>query len=196
MTTTARFARRFLTFSGESMMKCLGSTIAVLLVFANTSFAQDPAPLNEHLKVFQPLIGKTFKGEFADSTPQEPKFDVSRWERAMNGMAVRCLHSVNDGIYGGETILMWDPKQQKVAFWYFTTAGFYTQGTMDVGNHTWSSLEKVTGNAQGISEVRATSEFTSDGSLHVKSEYLHDGKWEKGHEIKYVESPDARVIFK
>jgi hypothetical protein len=29
-------------------------------------------------------------------------FDVSHWERAMNGRAIRMLHSVNDGEYGGD----------------------------------------------------------------------------------------------
>jgi hypothetical protein len=32
--------------------------------------------------------------------------------------------------------------------------------------------------------------------LIVKAEYFHDGKWEKGHEIHYLEAPDAKVIFK
>jgi hypothetical protein len=135
--------------------------------------ADEPSDLNEQLKVFQPLIGKTFKGEFADSTPEKPIFDVSRWERAMNGQAVRILHSVNDGVYGGETILMHDPAQQKIAFWYFTTAGFHTHGTMDVDGGKWSSTEKVTGNPQGITEVMATSELTSDGRLLVRSQYFH-----------------------
>ncbi len=171
---------------------CFALLIACLVPAA----ADEPTELQEHLKVFQPLVGKTFKGEFADSTPEKPMFDVSRWERAMNGQAIRILHSVNDGHYGGETILMWDSKQKKVAFWYFTTAGFYTQGTMDVADKKWSSVEKVTGEEQGITEVKSTSEVSADGKLIVKSQYLRNGKWEQGHEINYVEAPDAKVVFK
>lgn len=173
----------------------------VLIVFLSAlslavARGDEPVDLNEHLQVFQPLIGQTFRGEFADSTPEKPVFDVSRWERAMNGQAVRILHSVNDGIYGGETILMWDAKQQTIAYWYFTTAGFFTQGTMAVQGKTWSSTEKVTGNQDGITEVRSTSELGPDGKMHVRAEYLRGGKWEKGHEIHYVPAPEAKVLFK
>ena len=38
--------------------------------------------LSEHLKPFEPYIGKTFKGEFANSTKEKPVFDVSHWERS------------------------------------------------------------------------------------------------------------------
>jgi len=177
-------------------MKAVACTLLLSLFWLAAARADEPTDLSEHLKVFEPLIGKTFKGEFADSTPEKPVFDVSRWERAMNGQAVRVLHSVNDGMYGGETIIMWDAKQQKIAFWYFTTAGFQTQGTMNVEGTKWSSVEQVTGNTQGITEVKSTSEFTNDGKLIVRAQYLHDGKWEKGHEINYVQAPDAKVNFK
>jgi hypothetical protein len=169
--------------------------LSIIVCFA-PAVADEPTDVIEQLKVFQPLIGKTFKGEFAESTPEKPMFDISHWERAMNGQAIRVLHSVNDGIYGGETIIMWDAQQQKIAFWYFTTAGFFTQGTMDIDGKKWSSTEKVTGNEQGITEVRSTAEYSSDGKLVVNAEYFHDGKWDKGHEIHYVEAPDAKVIFK
>ncbi len=148
------------------------------------------------LKIFEPYLGKTFSGEFADSTPEKPVHDVSRWERAMNGRAVRVLHSVNEGEYGGETIVMWDSEAQQIRFWYFTTAGFHTEGHFTVDGNRLSSVEKVTGNENGITEVKATSELTADGKLKVKSEYLAKGEWVPGHEITYTESPDAKVIFK
>ena len=155
-----------------------------------------PTGLNEKLKVFEPMCGKTFRGEFANSTPEKPQFDISKWERAMNGQAVRVLHSVNDGTYGGESIMMWDPSVEKVRFWYFTTAGFFTTGTMDIADNRWSSVEKVTGNANKITEVRSTSEFKADGTFVAKAEYFHDGKWVPGHEITYTESPQSEVKFK
>ncbi len=82
------------------------------------------------LQSFGPLLGKTWKGEFKESTPEKPLIDVSRWERALNGQAVRVVHSVNDGVYGGETLITWDAKKKSLAYWYFTTAGFRTEGTM------------------------------------------------------------------
>jgi len=35
--------------------------------------------------------------------------DVARWERALNGKAVRILHH-QSRVYGGESIVMWDPE--------------------------------------------------------------------------------------
>lgn len=158
--------------------------------------AKEPTDLVAELKVFERLVGKTFRGEFANSTPEKPLFDVSRWERAMNGRAIRILHSVNEGEYGGETIVMWDPDQRQIRFWYFTTAGFHTTGHFEIEGEKWSSLEKVVGNENGITEVKATSELTPDGHLKVSSQYLHNGAWVKGHEIDYVESSEAQVLFK
>ena len=152
--------------------------------------------LNEHLEPFRPLLGKTFRGEFANSTAEKPVIDISRFERAMNGQAIRNLHSINDGEYGGESIIMWDPKQQKVAFWYFTTAGFFTQGTFDFQGNTWITVEEVTGNANGVTQVQAVSKLLEDGRLEVKSEYLQDGKWVPGRSTLYQAVENVEVRFK
>lgn len=148
------------------------------------------------LKVFEPLIGKTFRGKFANSTPDKPVHDVSRWERALNGRAVRILHSVNDGEYGGETMIMWNEKEKRITYWYFTTAGFVTQGHFEITGKEWASIEKVTGNTNGITEVKATSTLKEDGSLHVVSKYFKNNEWVPGHEIHYVPTPSTTVNFR
>lgn len=152
--------------------------------------------LNEHLAVFEDLVGKTWKGEFSNSTKENPMVDVARWERALNGNAIRVQHSVNDGIYGGESILMWDPKQQKIATWYFTTAGFFTQASFEVSGKTWTALEEVTGNANGITKVKSITRLLENGEMHVKSEYFAKDKWTPGHEVRYKLAPEAEVKFK
>src|SRR5262245_6468739 len=85
--------------------------------------ADQPA-LEPGLEPLRPLLEKTWKGAFKNSTPEKPVVDVMRWERALNGKAVRLLHSVNDGAYGGETIITWDARKEQVTYHYFTTAGF------------------------------------------------------------------------
>ena len=152
--------------------------------------------LAEPLKPFAPLLGKTWKGEFKNSTPEKPLFDVSRWERALNGKAVRVLHSVNDGIYGGETLITWDAKKNTLAYWYFTTAGFRTEGTMKHEDGQFTAHEIVAGAAGGITEVKSTSKILPDGRLQVTAQYLKDGKWGDGREVIYKEAPEAKVIFK
>ena len=54
----------------------------------------DPFYLSEHLMPFEPYLGKTFKGKFTHSTPEKPVYDISHWERTLNGNAIRILHSV------------------------------------------------------------------------------------------------------
>lgn len=152
--------------------------------------------LSEHLTPLAPFLGKTWRGEFADSTPEKPMFDVSRWERALNGQAIRVLHSVNDGEYGGETIIFWDPQQQQVAFHYFTTAGFFTMGTLTVADGKTTSRETVSGNQNGITEVEARSEILPDGRMRSTARYLQNGQWVPGHEILYREEPQAEVRFR
>lgn len=148
------------------------------------------------LEPLRPFIGKTWRGEMAASTPEKPMVDISRWERALNGQAVRVLHSINNGEYGGESIIYWDPKLQSLAFYYFTTAGFHTNGTMKFENGKFSGSEAVTGAENGITEVRSTSEVLADGRLHSKAEYLQNGQWVPGHEITYVPDPAAQVVFR
>jgi hypothetical protein len=174
-----------------------GLMTATTLSAPGLLFSQEaPAKLNEHLAVFEPMLGKTWKGEFASSTKEKPVFDIARWERALNGNAIRILHSVNDGVYGGESILMWDPKQEKIAAWYFTTAGFYTQSTFEVNGKTWTTIEEVTGNSNGITKVKAVTRLLANGEMQVKAEYFAKDEWKPGHEVLYKPTPGAEVKFK
>jgi hypothetical protein len=158
--------------------------------------AADKPSLDSHLQPLRPLLEKTWRGAFKDSTPDKPTVDVMRWERALNGNAVRVLHSINNGSYGGETIIRWDEKQQAVVYHYFTTASFMTTGTMTFKDGKVISRELVTGSANGVTEVRGTSGPQSDGTFHVKTEYLKNGEWVPGHEANYQEDPTAIVVFK
>ncbi|MEJ2634424.1 MAG: hypothetical protein P8184_03920 [Calditrichia bacterium] len=171
-----------------------GIGLLISFLFLGYLYSQDN--LADPLKPLQPLLGKTWKGTFSNSTPEKPMYDISRWERALNGQAIRILHSVNDGEYGGETLLFWDSEKKKLVYYYFTTAGFYTNGTMTVEEGKYISHEYVIGNQKGITEVKSTGEMLENGKLHAKSKYLKSGAWIDGHEIEYVEDNSAEVIFK
>ena len=177
-------------------MKTLGRILLLVLGLSVDGLAAEKASLDEHLEPLRPFLGKTWKGHFKNSTPEKPQVDVARWERALNGKAVRILHSVNDGVYGGESIIVWDEKKKGLVFYYFTTAGFQTTGTLTINEGKFTSHEVVTGSAEGVTEVKATVEVRADGTMHSKSEYLKDGKWVPGHEVTYKEDPKAEVVFK
>jgi hypothetical protein len=169
-------------------------TVSALVVLALASVAA--AEMNPHLAPLAPLVGKTWRGVMSPPGAAKPVVDVSRFELALNGQAVRNRHSIDDGAYGGETFIVWEEARQSLVYYYFTTAGFYTTGTMSVEDGTILSHEVVKGAGDGITEVKATSRVLPDGRLLVKSRYLKNGQWEDGRETYYVEDPQAVVRFK
>ncbi len=150
----------------------------------------------DYFKPFSKIVGKTYRGTFLDSSGQKSAVDIARWEWALNGQAIRVLHSVNNGQYGGETIVYFDKKTQEIRYFYFTTTGFYTQGTMRWEGDKLISHEKVEGNEKGITEVKSVAELLPDGGWKGAAHYLQNGKWVPGHQIIYRIDPQARVVFK
>jgi hypothetical protein len=182
------------------MNRCLHTLLTIAFVLSITAVPACASDVEDNLAAplqsFGPLLGKTWKGAFKDSTPEKPLIDIARWERALNGQAIRVLHSLNNGVYGGETLITWDAKKNSLAYWYFTTAGFRTEGTMKHEGGRWTGHETVEGAAGGITEVKSTTELLPDGRLQVKTEYLKNGKWSEGRETTYELAPEAKVIFK
>ena len=164
--------------------------------FAFAAYSAEEPKLDPRLEPLRPFLEKTWKGHFKNSTAEKPVVDVARWERALNGKAVRITHSINNGSYGGESIVMWDTKKQAVGYHYFTTAGFMTMGTMTFTNGKVLTHEIVTGSSGGVTEVKATTEMRSDGTFIVKNEHLKSGEWTPGRETIYREDPSAKVVFK
>jgi hypothetical protein len=179
-------------------MKSLRIIIGVLGLWSlsHAAIAGGTPSLDTHLEPFRPLLEKILKGAFKNSTPEKPAVDVQHWERALNGKAVRLTHSFNNGVYGGETLFIWDEKKQSVVYYYFTTDDFMTTGTISFSGSTWTAHEVVSGDPDGITETRSTSELMPDGALRVKAEYLKKGEWQPGHEATYKEDPSAKVVFK
>ena len=147
--------------------------------------------LDPRLAPLRPLVGKTWRGTLPNGA-----VDVHRFEVALNGKAVRSLHSVNDGVYGGEALVFWDAEKQAVVAHYFTTGGFYTIGTMRFEDGWIRSHEVVHGDAGAVREVKAKSRVEADGRLVVSTEQLKDGQWVPGGDRVYVEDPKAVVRFK
>jgi hypothetical protein len=164
----------------------------LILLFA-VRVAAEVQSLDPQLEPFRPLLGKTWRGEFKGT--DAPTVDVSRWERALNGKAVRILHSINDGVYGGESIVRWDTDRKEITYYYFTTAGFFTTGTMTCTNSRLIALEKVVGSTN-TTAVRSTYEIRADGTLASKAEYLKGSQVTGTREVVYKEVPGAEVRFR
>jgi hypothetical protein len=174
-------------------MKTRTALAALALIFAASLHS---AELDPRLAPLAPVVGKTWRGELSPPGAEKPVVDVSRFELALNGRAIRSLHSINDGVYGGETLFTWDDEKKAIVYTYFTTGGFYTVGTVTPAGGELQFHEVVRGTAAGVREVKSTSRILPDGRLHVKSQHLKDGAWVDGHEVRYSEDPKAVVRFK
>ena len=180
----------------KSSLKRMKAIFLLLLLAAAPVFAAEPAPqLDPNLEALAPFLGG-WRGEFKSSTAENPMVDVARWERALNGKAVRTIHSINDGIYGGESIVTWDAEKKEIIYHYFTTAGFQSKGTMKVNGKTLECHEVITGNAGGTTEVKGRFELKDDGTMQSSSKYLREGAWQDGHQVSYKRVADARPKFK
>jgi len=146
------------------------------------------------LEPLRPYLNTTWKGEFEGN--EKPMCDVQKWKRILNGTHIRIMHSLNDGEYGGESLVYWDKQNNTIAYYYFTTAGFFTHGIMWMENGQFISLEKVEGDANGITEVKNITEILGNDTLRSKAYFLKNGEWIDGHEIIYTKDPEAELIFK
>lgn len=163
-----------------------------LLLSSSTALAE--SLLVKELRVFEPYLG-TWQSDFPTANGQPAMQDVSTWERALNGTTVRTLHSINEGMYGGESLIFWDKEKQRIIFYYFTTAGFYTQGWMEMGNdQEFTAYEDVVGNQDGITQVKSTSRLLLD-KMVIETQYLKAGAWTKPESRTYTRS-EKTVKFK
>ncbi len=152
--------------------------------------------LSNHLKGLDPFIGKTFKGIFINSTPDKPNFDIKHWDRALNGNVVRITNSVNNGEYGGERLILWDPEQESLVSWYFSTAGIISNSVVEIEKNKLISIEDVSNNDNGILKIKTIYFLTKNGNLMYKIKYFMDDIWVDGYEMIYEVDLKAEVIFK
>ena len=173
----------------NKLLLIIGFTLWANTVIADTGNSKT---LVKELAVFAPYIG-TWQSAF--SMGEKTVYDVAKWERALNGTTLRTLHSINNGEYGGESLIFFDKKAQQLVFYYFTTAGFYTQGTIEVvSDNSFIAYEDVTGNENGITKVKSTSTLAKD-KLTVATSYFKHGQWTTPQTRVYQPS-EKSVVFK
>ncbi|TRX54065.1 hypothetical protein FNN08_12695 [Thalassomonas sp. M1454] len=166
----------------------------LLSISLHTNAQTPEQPLAEPLAKFQGFLGN-WQSEMLMDDGKTKVTDVALWERALNGKAIRSTHSIDNGMYGGEMLLFWDKAQSSLVFYYFTTADFYTKGTIEVvSDNSFIAYEDVKGSQQGITKVKSTSTLV-DGNMLVTTSYLKKGEWTKPESRTYKPS-ERKVIFK
>lgn len=170
--------------------------LSVLL--STATFATEQGGLHPKLEPLRPYLNQHWQGDLTQPGKAEKVIDRSLWSRALNGQAIKTVHSINDGQYGGESFIFWDESKQSLAYYYFTTAGFYTHGTMEFNTQSGEivALENVENNQNGITQVKSFSRIMPDGTLETKSSYLQNGNWVDGHSATYKPVAQQQIMFK
>lgn len=160
--------------------------IAALVLGVTSYSAQASEKFDDKLAFFAPYVG-TWYSVFESVDGVATVSDVAKWQRALNGKALKTIHSVNKGAYGGESIIFWDKKQQKYVFYYFTTADFMTTGEIEItSDNSFVAYEDVDGSSEmskGITKVRSVSTLTEQ-KITVETSYLKNGTWAKCYQSK------------
>jgi len=179
------------------MLRANQVLLILLLSLFNFSLQAEQPTLHPKLEPFRPYLDTYWQGDLTQSGAAEKMIDRSHWQRALNGNAIKTVHSINDGVYGGESIIYWDEAKQSINYYYFTTAGFYTHGSMSFedNNQRIIAREAVENNANGITLVESVSTLTGD-ILTVSARYLQNGEWVTGHSASYRRVAPLEVKFK
>ena len=113
----------------------------------------------------------------------------------MNGNAVKVTHSVNNGEYGGETMVMWNSEKEGLQSWYFTSAGSLTIQNVQIKKDTFICIEDVAGNKNGITKVKTIIEVLHGNQIQKRTKYLMNNLWKDGSEIIYNKVNDLKPVF-
>lgn len=154
--------------------------------------APTPAAAAESYAPFAPMIGKTWRGT---GTGAEPVEDIQTWDWAVGGHAVRIVHSVNGGDYGGETLIFRDKDSGDYIFHYFTSGGFHTTGTIRPTAPGRFEIDETVHGVDDLEALRSTGVMGEDGVYRVRSRVEKDGAWIEVGGFDYRQDPTATVVM-
>ena len=174
------------------MKKLFAIIVIISFCFSNVN---DEKQLSKELNGFKNFLGRTFEGEFHNSTQSNPLIDVMCFERILNGYGIRITHSVNNGEFGGEMIIMWNAEINKLESFYFTTGGMRSRSIVEVMNNQINFIEDVSKNNNGIKKVKKIYRIKDSGRLESQIKYYMNNIWVNSHELFYNEIPFSKVNF-
>jgi hypothetical protein len=168
--------------------------LMMVLLFPGGSRAaeEEPLPLHQALEPMRPFLGITWRGDLTDPGSKRRRFDVVRYDRTLNGEAIRMLHSVNNGDLGGEMLIRYDEEDARVEYHYFTSAGFLTTGSIRFRGRSFVAEDDV---KEGQVPMRTVRRLDGD-RLVSSTQMLRDGRWTRGTEQFYEPAPDEKIRYR
>jgi len=156
-------------------------TVAILATIAVISPTQAQT-LDENLKIFAPLIGPSWVGEFDD--PEETPTILMSWEPILEGKVVRLT-----GGGGGmtrENLYYWDPEKKQICCVALTSNGWVSTGTVQAEGDLIVTIGRQVGPDGTVRDVRGTWEVTSDGKAIARGYGKENGEWTPGHVVIFT----------
>ena len=180
------------------LKKLLLSKKLIIFILVSTIYPNQLKKMNlsSHLNGSEKFIGKTFSGEFYNSTKDKPLKDIIYFERILNGKAIIISHSVNDGEYGGKYIIMWNAEKNMVESYFFSTGGEIILSEATISANNIIIVEDFSKNGNRIKKVKKIYKLNKDGTLENKIKYFINNVWVNYHSMRYVQSDLAKVIFR
>ena len=136
------------------------------------------------------LPGSTFVGIPTGNSSERLK-DYQKWVWIEEGDAILISHALEDGSYGGDTIVRTTDDPEELVYEYVTNAGFITTGSFRLDHEagTWTSLELVEGDSP-VTQVESKGVMNADGTMRMTSRYLTAEGWQEGHGFIYRRTYD------
>ncbi len=172
-------------------MRYLLTTIFIF-IFSLSGRTVEPIP---QLKALSPFIG-TWTSQSGSVDGSSSFTDVSKWEWAFGGTALRITHSVNSGNYVGESMIIWDAHDQQIIYRYVNNAGFYTDGVITERSATSILVhEFIRGmTEEGATETRAGYSL-KNGDLYSWTQFKTHDIWGEKSEVVYKKTPNAEPVM-
>jgi len=170
------------------------AALPLLIALTASHGSSQPSDAAEELDKLAWLVGPPWVGTVGAG--DNAAVDVSVWSWAVGGHALRNVHAVAGGAYGGETLLWWDTEETAYAFVYVTTGGFTTSGHLRLNDDgSLEGIEDVSGAgvAQGVDAVRTITRRGGSGELVIGVSYQRDGVWGPVRERVYARSEAASL---
>ncbi len=128
------------------------------------------------------LAGRCWVGRLGEGKGR----DVQCFDWAIDGRFLRNRHRLTGpgGVYQGETLYGWDPGQGVLRYWYFTSLGGVSEGTVERQGEGWVFRERYRG-SEGEMELRTAFSRDGDDAFSVDTRVLREGRWEPFGAVRF-----------
>lgn len=150
------------------------STRLSAAAFSALSLFHVPQPQTPDFRPLEFVVGDCWVGTF----PNGKATDEHCFEWVFDRKFIRDRHVVRnaEGPYSGEALYGWDPREKRLAFWYWNSEGEVLVGTVEyrpdsIVFPTWHETDK------GTVELRATWTRTGPNSYRVEQSRRAGQAW-------------------